>query len=72
MFDYSVEYTALLVNCWSFYTAFAIGSFWSPVVITKSWRLKDHSMWVFRKNSMEFSIGLDYLLILLLQVAVPY
>ena len=41
-------------------------------VITKSWRLKDHSMWVFRKNSMEFFIGLDYLLILLLQVAVPY
>jgi len=27
---------------------------------------------VFRKNSMEFSIGLDYLLILLLQVAVHY
>jgi len=27
---------------------------------------------VFRKNSMEFFIGLDYLLILLLQVAVPY
>jgi len=27
---------------------------------------------VFRKNSMEFSVGLDYLLILLLQVAVHY
>jgi len=27
---------------------------------------------VFRKNSMEFSVGLDYLLILLLQVAVYY
>ena len=44
----------------------------SHYVITKSWRLKDHSRWVFRKNSMEFSVGLDYLLILLLQVAVHY
>ena len=34
-------------------------------VITESWRLRDHSRWVFRKNSMEFSIGFDYLLILL-------
>jgi len=42
----------------------------SSFVITKSWRLKDHSRWVFRKNLMEFSIGLNYLLILLLQVAV--
>ena len=41
-------------------------------VITKSWWLKDHLMWVFRKNLMEFSVGLDYLLILLLQVAVLY
>ena len=37
----------------------------SSFVITKSWWLKDHSRWVFRKNSIEFSIGFDYLLILL-------
>ena len=37
----------------------------SLTVITKSWRLRDYSRWVFRKNSMEFSIGLNYLLILL-------
>jgi len=37
----------------------------SSFVTTRSWRLKDHSRWVFRKNSMEFSIGFDYLLILL-------
>ena len=45
---------------WSWY---AINSFTS--IITKSWRLKDHSRWVFRKNSIEFSIRFDYLLILL-------
>ena len=27
-------------------------------VTTKSWRLKDHSRWVFRKNSIEFLVGL--------------
>ena len=27
-------------------------------VITKPWRLKDHSRWVFRKNSIELFIGL--------------
>ena len=37
----------------------------SSFVITESWRLRDHLRWVFRKNSMEFSIGFDYLLILL-------
>ena len=42
----------------------------SSFVITKPWRLRDHLRWVFRKNSMEFSVGFDYLLILLLQVAV--
>jgi len=35
------------------------------LVITKSWQLKDYSRWVFRKNSMEFFAGFDYLLILL-------
>ena len=30
----------------------------SSFVITKSWRLKDHSRWVFRKNLIEFLIGL--------------
>ena len=44
----------------------------SLLVITKSWWLKNHSRWVFRKNSIEFSIGFDYLLILLLQVVVLY
>jgi len=34
-------------------------------VITESWWLRDHSRWVFRKSSMEFSIGINYLLILL-------
>jgi len=37
----------------------------SSFVITESWQLRDHSRWVFRKNLMEFSIGFDYLLILL-------
>jgi len=37
----------------------------SSFVIAKSWWLMDHSRWVFRKNSMEFSVGLNYLLILL-------
>jgi len=43
---------------------------WS--VIAKSWQLKDHLRWVFRKNSMKFSVRFDYLLILLLQVAMLY
>ena len=30
----------------------------SSFVITKSWWLKDHLRWVFRKNSIEFLIGL--------------
>ena len=41
------------------------------VVIAKSWWLKDHSRWVFRKNSMEFSIRFDYLLILLYKWLCP-
>jgi len=30
----------------------------SSFVIAKSWRLKDHPRWMFRKNSMEFFVGL--------------
>ena len=34
----------------------------SSYVIAKSWQLKDHPRWVFRKNSMEFFVALlDYL-----------
>ena len=33
------------------------------VVIAESWWLRDHLRWVFRKNSMEFSVGFGYLLI---------
>ena len=41
-------------------------------VITESWWLRDHSRWVFRKNSMEFSVGFGYLLILLYKWLCPY
>ena len=41
-------------------------------IITESWWLRDHSRWVFRKNLIEFSIGFDYLLILLYKWLCPY
>jgi len=41
-------------------------------IITESWRLRDYSRWVFRKNLMEFSVGFGYLLILLYKWLYPY
>ena len=48
--------SVLLRLCWS--QSAMLPSHNSLCVITKSWQLKDHSRWVFRKNLIEFLIGL--------------